>query len=47
LSDRNVNFPKTGRRLAPSEKYEVFVPVLTGQATHTVPNRVICIPPRA
>jgi transposase-like protein len=33
LSDRNVNFPRTRRRLAPSEKYEVFVSVLTGQAT--------------
>jgi transposase-like protein len=33
LSDRNVNLPKSRRRLAPSEKYEVFVSVLTGQAT--------------
>jgi len=28
-----VNVPKSRRRLAPSEKYEVFVSVLTGQAT--------------
>jgi transposase-like protein len=28
-----VNLPKSRRRLAPSEKYEVFVSVLTGQAT--------------
>ena len=33
LSDRNVNLPRSRRRLAPSEKYEVFVSVLTGQAT--------------
>ena len=33
MSDRNVNLPKSRRRLAPSEKYEVFVSVLTGQAT--------------
>jgi hypothetical protein len=35
MSDRIMNPPtrKTGRRLAPSEKYEVFVSVLTGQAT--------------
>ena len=35
MSDRSVNSatPKQKRRLAPSEKYEVFVSVLTGQAT--------------
>ena len=33
MSDRSVNLPKSRRRLAPSEKYEVFVSVLTGQAT--------------
>jgi len=33
MSDRIMNSPKTRRRLAPSEKYEMFVSVLTGQAT--------------
>jgi transposase-like protein len=35
VSDRSVDSatPKQKRRLAPSEKYEVFVSVLTGQAT--------------
>ncbi len=35
MSDRSVNSatPKQKRRLAPSEKYEVFVSVLTGHAT--------------
>ena len=33
MSDRSVSFPKSRRRLAPSEKYEIFVSVLTGQAT--------------
>lgn len=35
MSDRTVNTAtrKPHRRLAPSEKYEVFVSVLTGQAT--------------
>ena len=35
MSDRSVNSatPKQKRRLAPSEKYEIFVSVLTGQAT--------------
>jgi hypothetical protein len=33
MSDRSVNSSKARRRLAPSEKYEIFVAVLTGQAT--------------
>ncbi len=33
MSDRIMNSRKTRRRLAPSEKYELFVSVLTGQAT--------------
>jgi hypothetical protein len=35
VSDRSMNSatPKQHRRLAPSEKYEIFVSVLTGQAT--------------
>src|SRR5262250_1538591 len=35
MSDRSVNSAtvKQKRRLAPSEKYEIFVSVLTGQAT--------------
>jgi transposase-like protein len=33
MSDRIMNSRKTHRRLAPSEKYEIFVSVLTGQAT--------------
>lgn len=33
MSDRIMNSPRTRRRLAPSEKYEMFVSVLTGQAT--------------
>jgi transposase-like protein len=33
MSDRIMNSRKTRRRLAPSEKYEIFVSVLTGQAT--------------
>jgi hypothetical protein len=39
MSDRSVNSAtlkpssKSRRRLAPSEKYEIFVSVLTGQAT--------------
>jgi transposase-like protein len=33
MSDRIMNSPKSRRRLAPSEKYEMFVSVLTGQAT--------------
>jgi hypothetical protein len=39
VSDRSVNSAtlkpssKPRRRLAPSEKYEIFVSVLTGQAT--------------
>ena len=33
MSDRIMNSRKPRRRLAPSEKYEIFVSVLTGQAT--------------
>jgi transposase-like protein len=33
MSDRIMNSRKARRRLAPSEKYEIFVSVLTGQAT--------------
>src|SRR5260370_18617006 len=33
MSDRIMNSRKMRRRLAPSEKYEMFVSVLTGQAT--------------
>jgi transposase-like protein len=36
MSDRSVNsatLKRQRRRLAPSEKYEIFVSVLTGQAT--------------
>src|SRR5260370_36927056 len=33
MSDRIMNSRTTRRRLAPSEKYEMFVSVLTGQAT--------------
>ena len=33
MSDRIMNSRKTRRRLAPSEKYEIFVSVLNGQAT--------------
>lgn len=33
MSDRIMNSRKTRRRLAPSEKYEIFESVLTGQAT--------------
>ena len=33
MSDRRVDSQKARRRLSPSEKYEVFVSVLTGQAT--------------
>lgn len=33
MSDRGVNSQKARRRLSPSEKYEIFVQVLTGQAT--------------
>ena len=33
MSDRIMSSQKTRRRLAPSEKYEMFVSVLTGQAT--------------
>jgi transposase-like protein len=33
MSDRSMKTAKTRRRLAPSEKYEIFVQVLTGQAT--------------
>jgi transposase-like protein len=33
MSDRSMNSRMTRRRLAPSEKYEMFVSVLTGQAT--------------
>src|SRR5262249_60463340 len=33
MSDRIMNARKTRRRLSPSEKYEIFVSVLTGQAT--------------
>ena len=33
MSDRSMNSSKARRRLAPSEKYEIFVQVLTGQAT--------------
>jgi transposase-like protein len=35
VSDRIMNSArkKVGRRLAPSEKYEVYISVLTGQAT--------------
>jgi hypothetical protein len=33
VSDRIMNSPKTRWRLAPGEKYEMFVSVLTGQAT--------------
>jgi transposase-like protein len=33
MSDRSMNSQKTRRRMAPSEKYEMFVSVLTGQAT--------------
>jgi len=33
MSDRIMNSRKTRRRLAPSEKYELFVPVLTGRGT--------------
>ena len=37
MSDRSMNSQKTRRRLAPSEKYEMFVSVLTGQATQREP----------
>jgi transposase-like protein len=33
MSDRSMSSSKPRRRLAPSEKYELFVQVLTGQAT--------------
>ena len=33
MSDRIMNSRRTRRRLAPGEKYEIFVSVLTGQAT--------------
>jgi transposase-like protein len=33
MSDRSVNLQKARRRLSASEKYELFVSVLTGQAT--------------
>jgi transposase-like protein len=33
MSDRGVDSQKARRRLSPSEKYELFVSVLTGQAT--------------
>jgi transposase-like protein len=33
MSDRSVSSSKARRRLAPSEKYQIFVAVLTGQAT--------------
>ena len=33
MSDRSMNSRKTRRRLVPSEKYEKYVSVLTGQAT--------------
>ena len=33
MSYRSMDSSKARRRLAPSEKYEVFVSVLTGQAT--------------
>jgi transposase-like protein len=33
MSDRSMSSSRARRRLAPSEKYEVFVAVLTGQAT--------------
>jgi hypothetical protein len=33
MSDRKVNLQKARRRLSPSEKYELYVSVLTGQAT--------------
>lgn len=33
VSDRTVNMRKPRRRLSPSQKYEIFVSVLTGQAT--------------
>lgn len=33
MSDRGMNSGKARRRLAPSEKYEIFIAVLTGQAT--------------
>lgn len=33
MSDRSVSSSKARRRLAPSEKYEIFVQLLTGQAT--------------
>lgn len=33
MSDRSVNSQKARRRLSPSEKYELYVSVLTGQAT--------------
>jgi transposase-like protein len=33
MPDRIMNSRRTRRRLAPSEKYEIFVSVLTGQAT--------------
>jgi transposase-like protein len=33
MSDRGVNSKKARRRLAPTEKYELYVSVLTGQVT--------------
>lgn len=33
MSDRSMNSSKPRRRLTPSEKYELFVAVLSGQAT--------------
>jgi hypothetical protein len=33
MSDRILNWPATRRGLAPGEKYEMFVPVLTGRST--------------
>jgi transposase-like protein len=33
MSDRSVKSRRPRRRLAPSEKYEIYVAVLTGQAT--------------
>jgi transposase-like protein len=33
VSDRTVNGSRRRRRLSPSQKYEIFVSVLTGQST--------------
>lgn len=39
MSDRSVNSKKARRRLAPSEKYELYVSVLTGQLTQREDHR--------